>query len=117
MVARKIAGFSYTESDYLRKVISKPALEHAILRWKKKFISGAVNRGYTPKLAQTLWQMIQSFSGYSFCKSHSAAYAMLSFTCAYLKAHFPAEFLAAVIANQGGFYSPCLLYTSDAADE
>jgi len=105
MVARKIAGFSYAESDYLRKVISKSALENEIPRWKRKFISGAVNRGYTQKLAQTLWQMIQSFSGYSFCKPHSASYAMLSFTCAYLKAHFPAEFLAAVIANQGGFYS------------
>ena len=113
MVARKIAGFSYAESDYLRKVISKPALEHAIPRWKRKFISGAVNRGYTAKLAQTLWQMIQSFSGYSFCKPHSASYAMLSFTCAYLKAHFPAEFLAAVIANQGGFYSP-YAYLSEA---
>ena len=113
MVARKIAGFSYAESDYLRKVISKPALEHAIPRWKRKFISGAVNRGYTEKLAQTLWQMIQSFSGYSFCKPHSASYAMLSFTCAYLKAYFPAEFLAAVIANQGGFYSP-YAYLSEA---
>ncbi len=113
MVARKIAGFSYAESDYLRKVISKPALEHAIPRWKRKFISGAVNRGYTAKLAQTLWQMIQSFSGYSFCKPHSASYAMLSFTCAYLKAYFPAEFLAAVIANQGGFYSP-YAYLSEA---
>ncbi len=49
--------------------------------------------------------MIASFVGYSFCKPHSASYAMLSFTCAYLKAHFPAEFLAAVISNQGGFYS------------
>ena len=49
--------------------------------------------------------MIASFVGYSFCKPHSASYAMLSFTCAYLKAHFPAEFLAMVISNQGGFYS------------
>jgi len=112
-VARKIAGFSYAESDYLRKVISKPVLEHVIPRWKRKFISGAVNRGYTTKLAQTLWEMIQSFSGYSFCKPHSASYAMLSFTCAYLKAHFPAEFLAAVITNQGGFYSP-YAYLSEA---
>ena len=49
--------------------------------------------------------MIASFVGYSFCKPHSASYAMLSFTCAYLKAHFPAEFLSSVISNQGGFYS------------
>ena len=112
-VARKIAGFSYAESDYLRKVISKSTLEHVIPCWKNKFISGAINRGYTTKLAQTLWEMIQSFSGYSFCKPHSASYAMLSFTCAYLKAHFPAEFLAAVITNQGGFYNP-YAYLSEA---
>ncbi len=105
MVAREIAGFSYAESDYIRKVISRPALAHLVPIWKKKFINGALARGYSPKLAETLWEMIESFSGYSFCKPHSASYAMLSFTCAYLKAHFPAEFLAAVISNQGGYYS------------
>ncbi len=105
MVARDIAGFSYAESDYLRKIISRPSLEHLVPYWKRKFISGAIRRGYSEELAITLWEMIQSFSGYSFCKPHSASYAMLSFTCAYLKAHYPAEFLAAVITNQGGYYS------------
>ncbi|MCD6204505.1 MAG: DNA polymerase III subunit alpha, partial [Candidatus Marinimicrobia bacterium] len=113
MVAREIAGFGYGESDYVRKVISRPALAHLVPVWKKKFISGAVNRGYTRQLAETLWSMIESFSGYSFCKPHSASYAMLSFTCAYLKAHFPAEFLAAVISNQGGYYS-AFAYLSEA---
>ncbi|HRS51607.1 MAG TPA: DNA polymerase III subunit alpha [Candidatus Marinimicrobia bacterium] len=105
MVAREIAGLSYAESDYIRKVISRPALAHLVPIWKQKFINGALARGYSQKLAETLWEMIESFSGYSFCKPHSASYAMLSFTCAYLKAHFPAEFLAAVISNQGGYYS------------
>ena len=57
--------------------------------------------------------MIASFVGYSFCKAHSASYAMLSFTCAYLKSNFTAEFLASVISNQGGFYSP-YAYMSEA---
>ncbi len=105
MVAREIAGFGYADSDYVRKVISRPALAHLVPIWKKKFITGALSRGYSQKLAETLWEMIESFSGYSFCKPHSASYAMLSFTCAYLKAHYPAEFLAAVISNQGGYYS------------
>ncbi|HDP68709.1 MAG TPA: DNA polymerase III subunit alpha [Candidatus Marinimicrobia bacterium] len=113
IVAREIAGFGYAESDYVRKVISRPALEHLVPVWKKKFVSGAVNRGYTQQLAETLWSMIESFSGYSFCKPHSASYAMLSFTCAYLKAHFPAEFLAAVISSQGGYYS-AYAYLSEA---
>jgi DNA polymerase III alpha subunit len=113
MTAREIAGFGYAESDYVRKVISRPALKPLIPQWKQKFINGARQRGYTLKLAETLWQMIQSFSGYSFCKPHSASYAMLSFTSAYLKAHFPAEFMASVISNQGGYYST-YAYLSDA---
>jgi error-prone DNA polymerase len=113
MVAREIAGFGYADSDYVRKVISRPALAHLVPIWKRKFISGALARGYSQKLAETLWEMIESFSGYSFCKPHSASYAMLSFTCAYLKAHFPAEFLAAVISNQGGYYS-AYAYLSEA---
>ena len=113
MVAREIAGFGYAESDYVRKVISRPALAHLVPVWKNKFVSGAVSRGYSQQLAETLWSMIESFSGYSFCKPHSASYAMLSFTCAYLKAHYPAEFLAAVISNQGGYYS-AYAYLSEA---
>ncbi len=102
--ARVMAGFGYAESDYLRKVISRPSLAYLVPHWKKKFIRGMEQKGYSHDLALKLWDMIISFSGYSFCKPHSASYAMLSFTCAYLKAHFPAEFLAAVISNQGGFY-------------
>ncbi|MCH7762185.1 MAG: DNA polymerase III subunit alpha [Candidatus Marinimicrobia bacterium] len=105
MTAREIAGFGYAESDYVRKAISRPALANKVPQWKRKFITGAENRGYSKELAETLWEMIESFSGYSFCKPHSASYAMLSFTCAYLKAHYPAEFLSSVITNQGGYYS------------
>ena len=105
MTAREIAGFGYAESDHVRKAISRPALADKVPLWKRKFITGAENRGYTRELAETLWEMIESFSGYSFCKPHSASYAMLSFTCAYLKAHYPAEFLSSVITNQGGYYS------------
>jgi DNA polymerase III alpha subunit len=112
-VARDISGFGYWESDYLRKVISKPSLIFKVPEWKRKFISEAMKQGYSKDLATKLWQMIESFSGYSFCKPHSASYAMLSFTCAYLKAHYPAEFLAAVITNQGGFYST-YAYVSEA---
>jgi len=112
-VARDISGFGYWESDYLRKVISKPSLIFKVPKWKRKFITEAIKRGYSRELTTKLWNMIESFSGYSFCKPHSASYAMLSFTCAYLKAHFPAEFLASVITNQGGFYST-YAYVSEA---
>ncbi|MDP6569848.1 MAG: DNA polymerase III subunit alpha, partial [Candidatus Marinimicrobia bacterium] len=113
MTARELAGFGYAESDYIRKVISRPSLEHLVPLWRKKFIDGMLKRGYDKKLALEMWSMVESFSGYSFCKPHSASYAMLSFSCAYLKAHFPAEFLAAVVSNQGGFYS-AYAYLSEA---
>ncbi len=105
MAARVFAGFSYAEADALRKTMTRDSMQHIIPGWKKKFMRRAHERGYSDKLINEVWDMIASFVGYSFCKPHSASYAMLSFTCAYLKAHFTAEFLAAVISNQGGFYS------------
>ncbi|MCH8070027.1 MAG: DNA polymerase III subunit alpha [Candidatus Marinimicrobia bacterium] len=113
MAARVMAGFGYSESDALRKTMSRDSLQHLIPGWKKKFYAGATQRGYSPSLIDQVWDMIASFVGYSFCKPHSASYAMLSFTCAYLKAHYPAEFLAAVISNQGGYYS-AYAYLSEA---
>ena len=61
-------------------------------------------RGYTDELAQEVWRQVESFSGYSFCKAHSASFAVESFQSLYLKAHFPLEFMVAVINNFGGFY-------------
>lgn len=111
--ARVLAGFGYAEADALRKTMSRDSMQHIIPGWKKKFVTKARKRGYDNKLIKEVWDMIASFVGYSFCKPHSASYAMLSFTCAYLKAHFPAEFLASVISNQGGFYS-AYAYLSEA---
>ena len=85
--------------------MSRNSMKHHIPLWKERFVRGALQRGYSPNLIDNIWNMIQSFVGYSFCKPHSASYTMLSFTCAYLKAHFTAEFLASVISNQGGYYS------------
>ncbi len=105
MAAMTLAGLGYAEAEALRKTMSRDSMQHLILSWKKKFTEGSLRRGYSPNMIKDVWDMISSFVGYSFCKPHSASYAMLSFTCAYLKAHFSAEFLAAVISNQGGFYS------------
>ena len=113
MAAMTLAGLGYAEAEALRKTMSRDSMQHLILSWKKKFTEGSLRRGYSPNMIKDVWDMISSFVGYSFCKPHSASYAMLSFTCAYLKAHFSAEFLAAVISNQGGFYSP-YAYMSEA---
>ncbi len=113
LAAVALAGFTYSEADTLRKIGTKKSLRPMIPDLKDKFISQAISRGYSEEMVHQVWDMIESFKGYSFCKPHSASYAMLSFTCAWLKAHHPAEFLAAVISNRGGYYSP-YAYMSEA---
>ena len=111
--AAAAAGFSHNEADRLRKVMTKKDRELEVADYRNKFFKGAAAQGLSSDQIETIWSMMLSFSGYSFCKPHSASYARVSFQAAYLKAHFPAEFLAAVISNQGGFYGP-LAYTSEA---
>jgi DNA polymerase-3 subunit alpha/error-prone DNA polymerase len=77
------------------------------------FYSGAKSRGVSADQIAAIWDMMMSLSGYSFCKPHSASYARVSFQAAYLKVHHPAEFMAAVIRKQGGFYST-FAYVSEA---
>ena len=103
-VARALAGFSHAEADGLRKVMSKKDRVRRMGSFKDRFFAGTRKKGVDQKVASRVWDMIMSFSGYSFCKPHSASYARVSFQAAYLKTHFPAEFMAAVISNQGGFY-------------
>lgn len=112
-VAVKMAGFSHAKADGLRKVMSKKDKEHALKDYYCQFEEGARAKGVLPKDIQSVWNMIKSFSGYSFCKPHSASYARVSFQAAYLKTHYPAQFMAAVISNQGGFYST-FAYVSEA---
>ncbi len=108
-----LAGFSDAEADGLRKILSKKDREHEMRDFRDRFISGARPRGVSDAAIATVWNMMMSFCGYSFCKPHSASYARVSFQAAYLKAHHPAEFMSAVISNQGGFYST-FAYVSEA---
>lgn len=105
-VAIRMAGFTDAEADGLRKVISKKWAEKQVADFRQRFTAGALQRGIEPGIIEQVWTMILSFSGYSFCKPHSASYALVSFKSAWLKAHHPAEFLAAVLRNEGGYYSP-----------
>ena len=103
--AMALAGFDHVEADGLRKVMSKKDRAKRLPDYLRRFIAGARSRGVPTEQIESVWEMILSFDGYSFCKPHSASYARVSFQAAYLKTHFPAEFMAAVISNQGGFYS------------
>jgi error-prone DNA polymerase len=111
--AMALAGFDDAAADGLRKVMAQKDREHRLQDYYQRFADGAQKRSVTPEQIQAVWAMMMSFSGYSFCKPHSASYARVSFQAAYLKVHFPAEFMAAVISNQGGFYST-FAYVSEA---
>jgi error-prone DNA polymerase len=104
-VAIRMAGFTDAEADGLRKVLSKKWAERRVEDYRRRFTGGAAAHGITPDVVDAVWRMILSFSGYSFCKPHSASYALVSFKACYLRAHHPAEFMAAVLSNGGGYYS------------
>ena len=104
-VAVALGGFSIEDGDQLRKVLSKKHKARQLRDYQRQFYDGASVRGLARPVIDEVWAMIMSFAGYSFCKPHSASYAQVSFKSAYLRAHYPAEFVVAVISNQGGYYS------------
>jgi DNA polymerase-3 subunit alpha/error-prone DNA polymerase len=103
-VAMALAGFDFVEADGLRKVMAKKDRHNRLADYRQRFFDGAARRGVPAESIERVWRMCLSFSGYSFCKPHSASYVQVSFQSAWLKAHYPAAFMAAVISNYGGFY-------------
>ena len=103
--AMAMAGFDAAEADTLRKVVSKKHREKKLRDFHSRFVRGASERGVSEEKIEEVWQMMMGFEGYSFCKPHSASYTLVAYKSAYLRAHYPAEFMAAVISNGGGYYS------------
>jgi len=112
-IAMALAGFSASEGDQLRKIISKKDKQQRLNDFQQRFIAGGEQQGIDRAVLVQIWEQILSFAGYSFCKPHSASYALVSCKSAWLKANHPAEFMAAVISNGGGYYST-LGYLSEA---
>ncbi len=112
-IAMAMAGFGAADADLLRKILSKKRAGKKLEDYKEMFYRGAAGRGVSCEVVDQVWEMILSFSGYSFCKPHSASYALVSYKSCWLRAHYPAEFIAAVLTNQGGYYSP-FAYVSEA---
>lgn len=105
-VAHKIAGLSLEEADLLRRAMSGKLRSHtAMERIKINFFESCQEKGHSKEVTNELWRQIESFAGYAFCKAHSGSFAMLSYQVAFLKAHYPAEFMAGVLSNRGGYYS------------
>ncbi|MFN8442640.1 MAG: hypothetical protein U0175_17835, partial [Caldilineaceae bacterium] len=107
-VGRQIAGLSWGEADYLRKGMSKFQAS-AMAEIRTRFIEGCQHiSGFSLEQASTLWDQVEAFAGYGFNQGHATAYADVSYRSAWLKAHFPAAFLAARLATQGGFHHPAI---------
>ena len=104
-IIHHFAGLGLAEADVLRRLMSgKQKNTEDVKNIEKKFVQNCKQKGYPNKLIAEVWRQIVSFAGYSFSKAHSASYAMESFQSLYLKAHYPKEFMTAVINNFGGFY-------------
>ena len=97
-LARALSGYSLGEADILRKAMGKKDPEE-MARQKTRFVTGAVERGIEKKLADEIFQQMETFARYGFNRSHTAAYALVSFQTAYLKAHYGVEFMAALMTH------------------
>ncbi|MFO8112531.1 MAG: DNA polymerase III subunit alpha [Desulfosalsimonadaceae bacterium] len=98
-IAGDIGGFSMAEADELRKAMGKK-IASVMEQQEERFVKGAVANGVSEDKAKELFRLIETFAGYGFNKSHSAAYAMIAYQTAYLKTHFPVEFMAAVLTSE-----------------
>ena len=96
-VVREIAGFTMGEADNFRRAISKK-LKDVLPAMESKFMRGAQERGIEPELAKKIYDLIEPFAGYGFNKAHAVCYALVAYQTAYLKANYPVEYMAALLA-------------------
>src|SRR5699024_7107189 len=111
-IAQQLAGYSLGEADLLRKAMGKKKPE-IIAKESEKFLAGMVSNGFSKEAAQTLWDVMGPFSGYAFNKSHTAGYGLVSYWTAYLKAHYPAEFMAAQLTANGNNKDKSAVYLAE----
>lgn len=112
-IARDLCGFSLGEADILRKAIGKK-IRSLLLEQKKKFVEGGVKSGVDKKIARQLFEFVQPFARYGFNKAHATSYALIAYQTAYLKSHFPNEFLAAVLTSDQGDLDKVAKYIAEA---
>jgi len=98
-IARELAGFSLSEADTLRKAIGKK-IKSLLDAQKEKFISGCEKNGVKKEISQKIWEWVLPFARYGFNRSHSCAYALIAYQTAFLKAHFPVEFMASLLTSE-----------------
>jgi len=111
-ISMLMSGFSAAKADKLRKAMGKKQLD-VLSALETDWVEGAEKNGYDPKLAQRMWADILPFAEYAFNKSHSAAYGLLTMQTAYLKAHYPLEYMAAVLTSYTGRTDDIVKYVGE----
>jgi DNA polymerase III subunit alpha len=114
-IAASVAGFTLGEADVLRRAMGKKKHEEMVAM-KEKFLAGARKNGVLASKAEKLFELIAQFAGYGFNKSHSAAYAYVAYETAYLKAHYPVEFMAALLSAEIGNQDKLTQYLNECRD-
>jgi DNA polymerase-3 subunit alpha len=112
-IANRLAGYSLGEADVLRRAMGKKKPEE-MGRQRDRFVSGAVDRGVEERKAHAVFDLMAEFAGYGFAKSHSTAYALITFQTAYLKANHPEEYLAALMTTESGNHDKLARYIAHA---
>src|SRR5579871_1774174 len=112
-IANRLAGFSLGEADILRRAMGKKKKEEMAAQ-REKFLAGCALRKVPPKKAERIFDLMAEFAGYGFNKSHSCAYALLAYQTAWLKAHYPVEFMAALLTSETGNTEKVVKYINEA---
>jgi DNA polymerase-3 subunit alpha len=112
-IANRLAGFTLGEADILRRAMGKKKKEE-MAGQREKFAAGCATRKIPPKKAEKIFDLIEEFAGYGFNKSHSCAYALLAYQTAWLKTHYPVEFMAALLTSETGNTEKVVKYINEA---
>jgi DNA polymerase-3 subunit alpha len=114
-ISNRLAGYSLGDADLLRRAMGKKKPEE-MAKQRARFIKGALEREFPQKKIEKIFDLMEQFAGYGFNKSHSAAYAYLAFVTAYLKAHYPVDFMAALLTSETGNTAKVVKYINEARE-
>jgi DNA polymerase-3 subunit alpha len=111
-ISNRLAGYSLGDADILRRAMGKKKAEEMAAQ-RARFLEGAKQKGYAHKKVEKIFDLMEKFAGYGFPKAHSAAYGFLAYVTAYLKAHYPQEFLSALLSSESGNSDKVVKYINE----
>jgi DNA polymerase III subunit alpha len=111
-ISNRLAGYSLGDADILRRAMGKKKAEE-MAKQRERFLAGALANGFSQKKVEKIFDLMEQFAGYGFNKSHSAAYAYLAYVTAYLKAHYPVDFMAALLTSETGNTAKVVKYINE----